>query len=358
MNIMNMIHPIKTLSLAALVCLTFLTSCDRDTPNPGTGGSSRTFTSGEGFFILNEGGFTAGNSSVSYYAMNGISTGSSFNNLFLLANGVPLGDVAQSMTLINGRIYAVINNSNKIVVMNPHDLKVIGTITGFAGPRNIVQIDANTAWVTQMYTDQIAVIDLNTRTISGYLSVGVTTEAMLLTQGEVLITSQESDKLYTIDAQNPTIIDSSMVIAPGGNSMIVDANGKVWVLAYGYWATSAPGGLFRVNPLGNIVEASMPMTSFDFATHLTANATGDSLYYVNFNIYRLSINDLTLPAAPFISGTGHAWYTIGIMGNSNNFFAGDALDYVQSGLLYRFNALGVQTDVDTVGVIPNSFLWY
>lgn len=355
---MKMNTSFKLLSLAAFACVILFTSCKRDEPNPETPGTARTFTPGEGFFILNEGGFNAGNSSMSYYAMNGTDAGTTFNNLYIQANGVPMGDVAQSMTMINSRIYAVINNSNKIVVLNPTNMGASTTITGFAGPRNIIQIDATTAWVTQMYSEQIAVLNLATNSVSGYINLGVSSEAILLTAGEVFVTSQETDKLYTIDAQNPAIIDSSMVIAPGGNSMIVDANGKVWVLAYGYWATSAPGGLFRVNPMGNIVEASMPMTTFDFATHLTSNPSGDSLYYVNYNIYRMSINDAILPAVPFIAGSGHSWYTIGMMGSSSNFFAGDAVDYVQSGLLFRYDALGVQTDVDTVGVIPNSFLWY
>jgi hypothetical protein len=350
-------HTIRFFSLAALTATILLASCKRDTPDPGTPGSARTFTPGEGFFILNEGGFTAGNSSVSYYAMNGADAGTTFNNLYLKANGVPLGDVAQSVTMINGRIYAVINNSNKIVVLNPVNMGATTTITGLAGPRYIVQIDATTAWVSQMYSDQIAILDLNTNSISGYISLGVTSEAMMLWSNEVFVTSQESDKLYRINTLIPNM-DSSVTIAPGGNSMLLDGNGKLWILAYGYWATSAPGGLFRVDPATSTVEASMPFQSFDFPTHLTANPAGDSLYFVNYNIYRMSVSDLVLPTAPFISGTGHSWYTIGMMGSTSNFFAGDAMDYVQSGVLYRFNALGLQTDVDTVGVIPNNFLWY
>lgn len=351
-------HLFRSVSFAAVCAAVLFTSCERDEPEPANPGTARTFTPGEGFFILNEGGFTAGNSSLSYYAMNGADAGSSFNNLYLNANGVPLGDVAQSMTMINGRIYAVINNSNKIVVLNPMNMGATTSITGFAGPRNIVQIDATTAWVTQMYSDQIAVLDLATNSISSYINLGVGSEAILLTAGEVFVTSQESDKLYSLDSQTGWLIDSSMVIAPGGNSMVVDAYGKVWVLAYGYWATSAPGGLFRINPSGNIVEVSMPMTTWDFATHLCTNPAGDSLFYLNYDVYRMSVNDGTLPSTGFIAGAGHAYYTIGLMPNTSNFFVGDAVDYVQAGLLYRFNASGAQTDVDTVGIIPNYFLWY
>jgi hypothetical protein len=352
----NSLFSFGTYTLAIASMLLF-TSCERDTPDPVSPGTARTFTPGEGFFILNEGGFTQGNSSVSYYAMNGTDAGSSFNNLYMQANGVPLGDVAQSVTMINGRMFAVINNSNKIVVLNPTNMGATTTITGFAGPRNIIQIDATTAWVTQMYSDQIAVLNLATSTVTGYINLGVTSEAALMTNSKVFVTSMESDKLYAVDPVTG-YIDSSMLIAPGGNSMVVDSGNKLWVLAYGSWSTSTAGGLFRVNPDILNVEASMPFSTWDFPTHLTLSPAGDSLYYVNYDIYRMSTSDVSLPSSAFISGVGHAWYTIGMMGSSNNFFAGDAVDYVQSGLLFRYNASGVQTDVDTVGIIPNNFLWY
>lgn len=353
-----MLHPFKTISLAALACVVLFTSCERDEPGPVNPGTARTFTPGEGFFVLNEGGFTAGNSSISYYAMNGADAGTTFNNLYMKANGVPLGDVAQSLTMINGRIYSVINNSSKIVVLNPVNMGATSTISNLAGPRYVLQINATTAWISQMYSDQIAILDLTTNSVSAYINLGVTSEAMVLTNGKVYVTSQESDKLYVVNPGNNLDIDSSMTIAPGGNSMVVDGNGKLWVLAYGYWATSAPGGLFRVNPSTNTVEASMPMSTFDFATHLCTNPAGDSLFYLNYNIYRMATSDLALPVTSYIAGTGHSFYTIGLMPNTSNFFAGDAVDYVQSGLLFRYNAAGTQTDVDTVGVIPNSFMWY
>jgi hypothetical protein len=354
---MKTLNPLRTIALVAVSSIVLFTSCERDEPEPVTPVNARTFTPGEGFFVLNEGGFTAGNSSISYYAVNGADAGNSFNNLFATVNGVPLGDVAQSISLINGRLYAVVNNSSKIVVMNPMNLDEQTTIPNLAGPRYIMQIDANTAWITQMYSSQVAILNLNTRTVTGSFDLGVTSEALILSNGKVFITSQESDKLYVVDPANTSSIDSSMTIAPGGNSMVVDANGKLWILSYGLYP-STPGGLFRVDPLTNTVEASMPMTTFDFATHLTKNPAGDSLFYLNFNIYSMSVSDLVLPAVPFISGSGHSWYTIGLMPNTSNFFAGDAVDYVQSGLLFRYNAAGTQTDVDTVGIIPNNFLWY
>lgn len=354
----KMLSPYRFISFTAFACVALFTSCERDEPTPANPGTAHTFTPGEGFFVLNEGGFTAGNSSLSYYAVSGADAGSTFNNLYLNANGVPLGDVAQSVTMINGRMYIVVNNSSKIVVVNPINMGAASTIPNLAGPRSILQIDANTAWITQQYSEQVAILDLNTNAVTGYVNLGVSSEAIIKLNGEVFVTSMESDKLYAIDPSNPSNIDSAMTIAPGGNSMVADGNGKLWVLAYGYWATSAPGGLFRIDPNSNTVEASMPMTTFDFATHLCTNPAGDSLFFLNYNIYRMATSDGALPSNAYIPGSGHSFYTIGLMPNTSNFFAGDAVDYVQAGLLFRYDGSGAQTDVDTVGIIPNSFLWY
>lgn len=348
----------KVAGILLLAFAAMITSCKRDEPNPTSPVPLRNFTSGTGFFILNEGGFNAGNSSLSYYAMNGSEAGQTFNNLYVNANGVPLGDVAQSMTMINGKLFVVVNNSSKIVVLNPGDLKSEHTITGLNGPRNVIQVNSTTAYISQMYSDQIAVCDLTSNTITGYIALGVTSEALALVNNKVYVTSQESDKLYVVDPTQTTTIDSSAVIAPGGNSMITDVNGKLWILAYGYWATSAPGGLFRVDPSTNAVEASMPFTTFDFPTHLAANPAGDSLYYLNYDVFRMAVTDGSLPVTGYISGAGHAFYTIGLLSTSSDLFVGDAVDYVQSGLIFRYDSNGVQTDVDTVGVNPNGFLLY
>ena len=60
-----------------------------------------------GVFIINEGGFLDGTGSISFYSK---SSNTVEHDLFQKVNGVPLGNVAQSLTHYNGRIYIVVNN--------------------------------------------------------------------------------------------------------------------------------------------------------------------------------------------------------------------------------------------------------
>lgn len=349
----------RTLQISALIVLASLSilSCNRDTPEPGPTTPLRTFTPGEGMFVLNEGGFNAGNASLSYYATGGADAGASFNDLFYKSNGVPLGDVAQSMAFINGELYIIVNNSSKIVVVNPSDLKVLHTITGLNGPRNIVQVGGR-AYVTQMNSTKVMILDLASHSIAGSIDFRTTTEAISCVNNKLFVTSQVSDKLFVVDLSVGNTVDSTAVIAPGGNSMVTDVNGKLWILTYGSWSAASAGGLFRIDPATNLLEASMPFSTSDFPTHLCKNPAGDSLFFLNYSVYRMAITDPALPTASFISGASHSFYTLGLMPTTNDLYIGDAVDYVQSGIIYRYNSSGTVLDTDTVGVNPNGFLLY
>ena len=50
----------------------------------------------DGVFIVNQGNFTAGNATLSYYETE---SGKLVNDLFYDVNNVPLGDVAQSISI-------------------------------------------------------------------------------------------------------------------------------------------------------------------------------------------------------------------------------------------------------------------
>jgi YVTN family beta-propeller protein len=343
--------------ILTIAATAFLSSCRRDEPDDVSDPAAPAYTSGQGFFILNEGGFNAGNASMSYYYTSGSLAGTVVNDIYQSVNNAPLGDVANSISGINGRMYVVVNNSNRISVINPANMVVTATISGLSSPRYIHQISVTKAYVTEMGMNRISVINLNNNTVSGTIAMPYSTEAITMTNGKVYVGSQNSDKVYVIDPNTDAIIDS-VTTAYGTNSMQVDANGKLWALSYGSWSASAAGGLHKINTTNDSVETAMAFTTSDFATHLCKNTAGDSLYFLNFNVYKMSVNDAALPSSSFISGAGHAFYTIGLLPNSSNFFVGDAVDYVQRGILYRYNGAGTQTDADTVGVIPNNFLAY
>ncbi len=348
---------LNQIALTTLTAAALLSSCRRDEPEPDPTPVAPVYTSGQGFFILNEGGFNAGNASMSYYYTAGANAGTVVNNIFQSANNVPLGDVANCIAGINGKMYVVVNNSNRISVINPANMVVTHTISGLQSPRVIQQLTVTKAYVTEMGANRISIVNLNNNTVSGSIAMPYSTEAIAMANGKVYVGSQNSDKLYVIDPNTDALVDS-ITTAYGVNSMQVDNSGKLWALSYGLWSVPSAGGLHKINTANDSVETAMPFTTSDFPTHLCKNPAGDSLFFLNFSVYRMSVTDASLPSTPFISGTGHAFYTIGLLPNTSNFFVGDAVDYVQRGVLFKYDGSGTQTDADTVGVVPNNFLAY
>ena len=87
-----------------------------------------------GVFITCEGNFGWDNASLSFYDPAARSVE---NEIFIRANGMKLGDVAQSMTLHKGRGYVVVNNSGAVYVIDPATFRVTGVIEGVVSPRYI-----------------------------------------------------------------------------------------------------------------------------------------------------------------------------------------------------------------------------
>jgi len=108
------------LAVFSLIISILNVSCDDENPKP-TGEYT------DGIFITNEGNFSAGNGSVSFYSNKKDSV---YNNIFSLINDRPLGSVVQSLTVFDDNAYIVVNASNKIEVVESVSFKEKVTITG------------------------------------------------------------------------------------------------------------------------------------------------------------------------------------------------------------------------------------
>ena len=109
---------------------------------------------GRGLFISNEGNFTYGNASLCYYDITNsqlITDQDGDNDIFLSANGIPLGDVAQSVTSYGNTVYVVVNNSGVIFAIDRHTAKITGTIRGLTSPRYMHILSDTKAYVTDLY---------------------------------------------------------------------------------------------------------------------------------------------------------------------------------------------------------------
>ncbi|MFN6038266.1 MAG: DUF5074 domain-containing protein, partial [Bacteroidota bacterium] len=299
--------------------------------------------------ILNEGNFMASNGSVTRLDL---SSGTVINDYFAIQNGgLQIGDVPQSMSEFNGKFYIVINNSGKIIVVDKFNFQNVAQISGLNSPRYILFTSNSRAFVSDLYSNSISVIDLNTNTKVKDINLNGWTEEMIQMYGKVYVTNKQSTKLYVLNSQTETLEDS-LDIGYGAGSIKQDKNGKIWILCSGN-QTNKYAKLVRINPISLSVDTSFIFSSLNNKPYkLAINGQKDILYYLDAGgVYSMNIYG-NLSTAPLISQGQKNFYALGVDPQTGQIYVGDAIDFNQNGVIYRYNSDGSQLDQFNAGIIP------
>lgn len=344
----------KTLQLSLLLSFLFV-SCTKDNPEP-----TPVFSLKNGVYILNQGNFTAGNASLSYFQNEGEEL---FNDLFIGVNGVPLGDVAQSITFNNSKAYIVVNNSGFIYVIDAKTVEHQATIAGLSSPRYMTVVSQSKAYVSDLYSTNISIVDLNTNLISGQIEVGRSTEEMALIGSEIFAANWSgygqtlrNDKILVINTLQNQLVDS-IVVGLEPNSMVVDKDGYLWVLCSGGYLNEEIPTLWKIDAPNRQVLKTYTFNDINTSPdNLEINGTGDSLFFLNQGIFRMASIDSELPEKVFIAaGNDKQFSNLGVDPNNGIFYVSNPLDYSQSGYVYRYGPTGNFLEQLDVGIIPGPF---
>ncbi|MEO6904652.1 MAG: DUF5074 domain-containing protein [Bacteroidia bacterium] len=310
-------------------------------------------TNSTGVFVVNEGTFNFGTAKISYY---NIATDVVTEDLFKPANNRPLGDVAQSMCFFNNKAYVVVNNSGKIEVVDPKTFVASSTISGFKSPRYFLPVNDNKAYVTDLFSNSIAVVDLTTNTIKKNILCIGWTEQLVRVSDKAFVTNYNSDKVYVVNTTTD-VIDDSIAVTYSCASITKDKNGFLWVLSSGNEKKNVFPELFKINPANNKVELSIQFSTLtDSPNRLCMNGSLDVLYYLAKNgVYKLPIGDTQLPTTPVIKKGNYNLYGLGIDPKNETIYLADAIDYVQIGKIYRYKPDGSFINSFAAGIIPSSF---
>jgi hypothetical protein len=333
----------KKLFLLPIAAMFALSSCnqepDDDNPNVDS------FTNG--VFVVHEGNFQSGNASLSFLNRY---TDEMSNGVFTAVNSIPLGDVAQSMVTLGNKGFIVVNNSGKVEVVNLEDLSSAGTITGLSSPRYICVVSNSTAYVSDLFSGVITAFNPQTLSTTGAISVSGQVEEMVKTSSGVIAAGTGANHVYKINTLNNTLMDS-VNVGIGPSNLVMDANGKVWILTNGGWGTE-PSKLVCIDPTNMNIEVSFDFDSGEFPSSIRTNAEGTVLYWVNGGVYRMDVASMTFPSTAFINT---AAYKVGIDPEDGTIYVSDAGDFNSNGHVYRYGSDGTPIDTFDVGVIPAEF---
>jgi YVTN family beta-propeller protein len=307
---------------------------------------------GDGAFIINEGNFTWGNGSISFYSYD---SSKIVNNIFQKVNNRPLGDVPNSMAICGDYAYIVVNNSGKIEVVKKNSLKSVTTITGLKSPRNITVIDNSKAYVSSLYSDSLIILDLKNNKVSGYINIRRTSEAIVLTGKKAFVSYwYGGNEVVVLDTDLDKVIDS-ITVGREPESMVIDKKSTLWVLCSGTWERIYYAELVGINAQTHEIVKQLYFPSLnDFPTCLNINGSGDTLYFLENGVKRMDIDESEIPSLSFIDANNHNFYKLGINPLNGDVFVTDAVDYQQNGLIFIYNREGDEIASYNAGIIPGS----
>ncbi len=327
----------------------WLSGCVKDKPEPS--GPQAQLSNEKKVFILNEGNFGSGNSSISLYDRK---SGSVVEDIYKVQNGNNPGDVLQSMTKIGLFYYLVVNSSGRIVICDD-ELNRLGEIKGIQSPRYIIGVTMKKAYVSDLSSNYLHVFDLNSNTEIGEIPCSGWTEQMVKIHNKVFVTNMRSDFLYVINTITDQITDSIKVGINAG-SLVVDKNDKLWVLAGGDAAKNMVAALVKIDPISHEVENRQEIPGGGSPYNLQIDSRGDVMYFLNGDLYRATVST-SGPSliSTFIHKQNRTYYGFGLDLLRGHIYVADALDFSQRSNIYIFDAAGTQETFFKAGINANGF---
>lgn len=368
----------KTFSHMILPCAVMgviLVGCDDDKPvdPPGGGGVTEPeITEVDGFYLLNEGTMGQNKASLDYFdATTGVYT----TNIYPSRNpgvALELGDVGNDLVASGSYLYAVINGSDKVEVMNLDNAVRVGQ-TNIQQPRYVTSY-GDYVYVSSYKTGTDGVgsvykIDPKTLQIFDRVDVGYEPEEMAVSNGKLYVANSGGmyayeqggayDRTVSVIDLNKFEVIKNIDVAVNLHRLCADSNGRIYVSSRGNYADVA-SDLFVIDTRTDKVIKAIGCPVADICINKDKAYTYSSSYDQNWNAtYSYNVIDLNtlsvMPGGFITDGTESrimAPYGLAVNPVSGDIFVTDARNYTSSGAVYCFSADGKLKWTHNTGVIP------
>lgn len=366
------------LLLALLIGISSCRKEERIVPPTQTGITEpHTDTKIKGFYLLNEGNMGNNKATIDFFNYE---TGCYSKNIYADRNpGVvkELGDVGNDIKIHGDKLYAVINCSHFVEVMNVENARHITQISipncryiifkdnfayvsSYAGP---IQIDPNAR------LGYVAKINVNTLTVVDTCVVGYQPEEMAIYNNKLYVANSGGYRVPQYD-HTVSVIDlntfkeiKKIDVAINLHRMEADSYGHIYVSSRGDYHNT-PSKTYVIDSRTDEVIKELPIANSEMTL------AGDSLYVcstewnhaTNSNSVSYAIYDVKqeqiVTRNLIKDGTDKKIivpYGIAVNQETKEFFVTDAGDYVTPGKLYCFSPKGHLKWSVTTGDIPAHF---
>lgn len=328
-----------------------------------------------GIYLLNEGNMGSNKATIDYIDLR---SAAYFRNMYAERNPEiikELGDVGNDIQIYGSRLYAVINCSHKVEVMDAYTLKRIGQVD-IPNCRYIRFHDGN-AYVSA-YVGPVAIdpdaqlgavyrVDTATLQITAKCTVGYQPEELVITDDRIYVANSGGYRAPNYD-HTLSILDrremrqvEKLPVGPNLHRCRLDRYGKLWVSSRGDMAKQ-PARLMVVD-----TKAGAKVTdTLDIAVS-DLSLAGDSLYFISSQWNPVTeANDIAygivnvatkqLVTSQLITDGTEADiavpYGIIVDPTTRDFYITDAKNYVSSGQVHCYDRNGRKRWSMRAGDIP------
>lgn len=350
----------------------FLHSEEEELTSGGTGHEAV-----KGFLLLNEGNMGSNKASLDFFSYE---TGKYMRNIYPSRNPdivKELGDVGNDLAIYGGKLYAVINCSHYVEVMDVKTAKHVGSIdilncryiafnegkayvSSYAGP---VQIDPNAR------PGKVVEVDTTSLKVTREVVVGYQPEEMVITGGKLYVANSGGYRFPNYDT-TVSVVDletfeviNTIDVAINLHRMTKDRFGRIYVSSRGnYYDVGADVYVIDSNTDRLVGNLGIPASEMCISGDSIYMTSVEWNYTTNRNTVSYTLYDVArekIVSHNFIAdGTDKQIqipYGIAVNPDTKEVFISDAKDYVTPGTLYCFSPEGNLKWEVTTGDIPAHF---
>lgn len=332
----------------------------------------------QGFYLLNQGNMGSNKCTLDYYDAL---TASYMRNIYAAANpSVPkeLGDVGNDLKIYGSRLYAVVNTSNKVEVMNAADARRIthidipncrriafhngyAYVTSYAGPVEIRPDYSQLGFVEKIDTATLQVVD---RCIVGYQPDGIAVcgdNIYVANSGGYRVPNYENT--ISVISLASFSVTATIPIAINLNDIVADTHGCLWISSRGdYYDTEA--ALYCYDTRKQRVTARIPGAVNAMWLHAGRLYTVGTAYDAKSQSHKpcyglIDVNTQAPVDGGFITdGTESSIrvpYGVAVNPVSGEIYVTDARAYLNPGYLHCYSPEGVHLWQVRTGDVPACF---
>lgn len=346
-----------------LLCLVFLASCRGEDERIVLPTTEEAAAGGTSFYLLCEGNMGSNKASLDFYDGT---TGKYHKNVFPSVNPqvtFELGDVGNDLLVAGEKMYAAINCSGLIEVMERRTAKHIGQIavencrnivsngafvyvTSFAGPVSLNPL---------LRHGYVVKIDTASLQITARCEVGFQPEGMAVSEGRLFVANSGGYRAPDYDHTVSVIDLSSFTVEKTIDvalnlSVMATYGGRIYAGSRGNYEDIAPE-IYVINPQTLTVEGALGIDFLNFCI-------SDGILYaitVSGDVVAYDLQQHTREILIPKSETGQHPYGIAVDPHTRDILLTDARDYVSPGIVKCFDNTGKLRWQTVSGDIPAHF---